>query len=166
MGRVPTFFIVLLLASWQHCYSSLLLTEFLWWPCRSSSDGVLTRKVLATPPFSIGSLLKQLGLDLSQPIYNDHRGLVKTLWQSKKPHCSEHTSVSVWASGSGPCPRDKMQPVWLVWLYKNIKTQDHINAYCVLIHIDYGVHSSLEMRHKQPQKPQISDNRSLSQNWN
>lgn len=96
MSRVPTFFSAL--ARWQHYCSSLLLTEFLWWPCTSSLDGVLTREVLAKAPFSIGSLLKQLGLDLSQPIHHIHKGLVKTLWQSKKPHCSMHTNASVWTS--------------------------------------------------------------------
>lgn len=38
-------------------------------PWRSSSDSVLTREVLATPPFSIGSLLKRFCLDLAQPVF-------------------------------------------------------------------------------------------------
>lgn len=82
-----------LLARWQHYYSSRLLTEFLWWPCTSSSDGVLTREVLATAPFSMGSLLKQLGLDLSQFIHNTHKGLVKTTFGKVKNRM--HANVCV-----------------------------------------------------------------------
>lgn len=88
MGCVPTFFNAFI----SQMTALLQLTKFLWWPCTSSSDGVLTREVLATAPFSIGSLLKQFGLDLSQPVYYIHQGLVKILWQSKKSHFSMHTN--------------------------------------------------------------------------
>lgn len=98
------FFMVFLWLWWQLCYSSTysllhsVLRVSLVTPYRSSSDGVLT--VLASPPFSIGSLLKQLCLDLTQPVFpRPQRTHKNTLAKSETTlqHAHECVCVSIQA---------------------------------------------------------------------
>ncbi len=114
-------------------------------PYRSSLDGVLTREVLASPPFSIGSLLKQLCLDLTQPVFpRPQRTHKNTLAKSETTLQYTHVCVCVCVCVSIQAPFqtwDTLDSTWLccgyAWTHKKRK---YISMHIMHTHIRYNGH--------------------------
>lgn len=82
-----------------HCHSSVVWVSLVTPYWRNSND-VLTGQVLATPAFSMGLLLKELSLELSQPVFlGPQRSHKNTLAKSLTTLLHAHELVCVCVYG-------------------------------------------------------------------